>query len=309
MRVFLVYNPHARLAGRVGASSLRRELTSLGAEVHLVEATDVSETAQMTHEAVRAGFDRVVAAGGDGTISAVTAGLAHTPVPLAIIPLGTGNVLAEEAGLKPGRWRHACKVALGNSLVRIDVGRAGGRYFAAMFGAGLDAQVVVDIAARHKLNYGRLAFVGQFLQTVFSYAPVEFSIVADGQSLRTRAWTVVVCNTPRYAWRLHFTPSASPADGRLDTCVFGSSSRSALLIQGAMAFVAARVIWAPTLASFRAQHIVIDASPPVPWQADGDVGGTTPVQVEVLPQALTVAVASDACPLAQATASRSQRSG
>ncbi|MGD9518143.1 MAG: diacylglycerol kinase family protein [Armatimonadota bacterium] len=297
MRLLLVYNPNARLARLVPQEALVEELRGLGAEVELGLAYDTPEAVAITLDALRAGFNRVVAAGGDGTASAVIDALAGTAVPLGIIPLGTGNVLAAEAGLRPGQWREACRVAVGDELVRIDLGKAGDRYFATMFGVGIDAQTVVEIAARHKANYGRLAFVSQFFKTLLHSKPAHFNVLVDGEPRSFQAWSVIVSNTARYAWRLHLAPDARPDDGMLNLCCLTSPSRLRLILEGLSRFVLMSRGASPAIECCLMRRLTVDATPPVPWQADGELGGTTPVEIEVIPQALTVAVRDCNCSL------------
>ncbi|MCD6351405.1 MAG: diacylglycerol kinase family lipid kinase [Armatimonadetes bacterium] len=299
MRLFLVYNPRARLARRVSAQALGEELTRLGAEVQLCEAGEGDEALRAAQQAVKAGVDRIVVAGGDGAVHAVLPALAGTQVPLAVIPLGTGNVLACEAGLRRGAWRRACQVAVGDHLVRLDLGRAGGHLFATMFGAGLDACVVEDLGDRTKHQFGRLAFIGQLLRTLGRCQPARFRLRLDDQEQEVSAWTVLVSNTARYAWRLRFAPEASPSDGWLDVSVFRFASRPSVAAQGALCFLLSSPDLCPSVQGFRTRKLRIETDRPVPWQADGELGGHTPVEIEVVPQALTVVLGDDTCGLSR----------
>lgn len=290
MRLLLVYNPNARLALRVRPQQLMDELRGLGAEIQLAIAKESAEADALTRKALSAGVDRVVVAGGDGTVSAVIDALAGTDVPIAVIPLGTGNVLAAEAGLSRGDWRSACRAAVGDILARIDLGRAGTRYFATMFGAGLDAQMVLGVEAEDKHSFGRLAFIGQLFKTLSGTRPSRFTLTEGDQTLSFRAWSVMICNTARFAWRLQFAPEARPADGLLNLCRFSPRSRPSVILQGAACFALRSRVLAPDVHVHTVTGLVLDADPPVPWQADGEIGGTTPVQVDLVPHALTVAV-------------------
>ncbi|MCX7598953.1 MAG: diacylglycerol kinase family protein [Armatimonadetes bacterium] len=292
MRVLLVYNPYARLARRAPVAAIEAELRRLGADVEAACAQDHSEGEAAAQSAVAAGVERVIVAGGDGTVNAVLAPLAGAPVSLGVIPLGTGNVLAEEAGLRAGDWRTACRVALGPATVVMDLGRADGRFFAVMLGTGLDARVAKDIAGRDKASYGRLAFAGQFLRTLWRYRPVLFRVEVDGQALEDVAWAGVVSNTPRYAWRLHLCPHASPADGRLDLALILPVSRLRVLGEVGMCFLTGRGPMPSAVGREGFRRARIETDPPVEWQVDGDLAGQTPVEVEVVPGALRVAVSA-----------------
>src|SRR3984885_7668561 len=93
--------------------------------------------------AVSAGVDLVIACGGDGTVTACAEGVAGTGVPLAVIPLGTGNLLARNVGLPMG-LEEALEVALGGVQRPIDAGRVNGSLFVVMAGLGLDARMLDD---------------------------------------------------------------------------------------------------------------------------------------------------------------------
>jgi diacylglycerol kinase (ATP) len=295
MRVCLVYNPRARLARRVRRAEVVAELRALGAEVE--EAPVGEGTAAAVREAVGRGCERVVVAGGDGTVASVLAGVAGTGAGLGLIPLGTGNVLASEAGLRAGRWRAACRVALGPLLASMDLGRANGRWFAVMFGAGLDAQVVADLKALHKERLGRWAYVRQLLPSLAKSQTARFLVRVDEDEIEATAWLVVVSNTARYTWRLSFTEAADPRDGLLDLCVVQAAPLGRLLLAAAGSFLSGWPLAARGLLSRRAAKLTIRSQPPVLWQTDGELGGTTPVTLEVVPHALTIAVAHAGCSL------------
>jgi len=290
MRVLLVYNPQARLARRAPMEAIETELRRLGAEVEAVRAPNGHAGRAVAESAAVRGFERVIVAGGDGTVNAVLASLAGTQVVLAVIPLGTGNVLAQEIGLRPGDWRTGCRVALAPATTAMDLGRANGRFFAAMLGVGLDARIVDDLADRHKTNYGRGAFAVQFLRSLCRSRPVLFHLDVDGEAIEHRAWAVVVSNTPRYAWRLHLSPGANPFDGRLDLLIIRPISRLRVLAEVGICFITSRGPIPSGLGRHLFSRARIEASPPVKWQVDGDLAGETPLEVEVVPAALQVAV-------------------
>ena len=304
MRLLVVYNPNARLAGRCSPKLLEEELRRLGADVELVVSAEEEVAREATRQALSEGVGRVVVAGGDGTVSAAIDALAGTQVPLAVVPLGTGNVLAEEAGLRPGAWQAACRVAVeGREVVRIDLGKAGERYFATMFGVGLDAQVVADISQLHKRNYGRWAFVRQLFVTSARYRMRQFFLEVDGQPIEAVGWVAIISNTPRYAWRMHFSPEARADDGLLDLCVFAPRTRARMLIEGVATFVLQRPALSSPLRA-RVKRVRVQCDPEAWWQADGELGGKTPVEVEVVPGALSIVVGDRRCRLARASAER-----
>lgn len=290
MRVLLVYNPRARLARRAPVKAIEAELQRLGADVEAVCAADDSEGRAAASSAVARGFDRVIVAGGDGTVNAVLASLAGTQVVLGVVSLGTGNVLAEEIGLRPGDWRTACQVAVGPTTAAVDLGVANGRFFVAMLGVGLDARIVAELASRHKANFGRLAFAAQFLRTLCRSHPVLFRLEADGEAIECHGWAAVACNTPKYAWRLHLCPDANPADGCLDLLIVKPVSRFRILAEVGACFITSCGPISSAVGRRLFRRARIETDPPAQWQVDGDLAGQTPIEVEVVPAALRVAV-------------------
>ena len=103
--------------------------------------------------AAKAGADLVLACGGDGTVTACAAGLAGTGIPLAVIPLGTGNLLARNLGL-PIDLGGALTVALAGSVRRLDAGTANGSLFLVVAGLGLDAKMLDGTSEPVKKRFG-----------------------------------------------------------------------------------------------------------------------------------------------------------
>ncbi len=298
MRLLLVHNPGSRLARRVPRDALVACLEAAGAEVLDLLPDGPDAVPSAVAEAARAGADRVVVAGGDGTIHPVLQALPGTGMALAVVPLGTGNVLAEELGLCGGDWHGACRVAATGPALPMDLGLAGGRYFATMFGAGIDARVTHDLVGGDKRTFGRMAFIGQLLRSVARSTPTRFTLTlacdgAEVASVDVRGWAAIVSNTPRYAWRLFFRPDARPDDGLLDLCVLAQPSRLAFLRNVALNFLLRRPVLCAGTVCRTFTSARIDADPPVHWQVDGEPLGTTPVDVTIVPGAISVAVPPD----------------
>jgi diacylglycerol kinase family enzyme len=295
MRLLLVHNSGSRLAGRVPRKDLVACLEASGAEVLDVFPDGPDAVPAAIAEAARVGCDRVVVAGGDGTVHPVLQALPGTGLALAVVPLGTGNVLAEELGLRSGDWHAACHVAAAGPALPMDLGLADGHYFAVNFGAGIDAQVVHDLGVRDKRTFGRTAFIGQLIRCMGHSAPARFTLTLslNGEpvaSVDVRAWAALVSNTPRYAWRLYFRPDARPDDGLLDLCVLAPRTRGAFLSNVALNFLVRRPVLSTDTLCRAFTSARIEADPPVHWQVDGESLGMTPVDVSIVPAAISVAV-------------------
>jgi len=284
--VVVIANPAARLVGdTVPVAELGRCLREahLESEVHLTERAGDGE---------RLARERVVAAGGDGTINEVLQGLAQTDTELAIVPLGTGNVIARSIGLDENNLRASCQVAAGEHVKHIDLGLMGGRYFAATAGAGLDAEVAANLDPWWKQRLGKAAFVAEFLRSAIVQDPRTFYLEFDGQKIEGPMWGVLITNTNEYTWRVRPVPDPREDDGLLDVVLIHRHGFLDLMDLAARLFVSGETAAGhPTASVLRVGRMTIASSSPVPWQVEGDPHGMTPVSVQVVPKALKLVIA------------------
>jgi diacylglycerol kinase family enzyme len=235
--------------------------------------------------------DMVVACGGDGTIALVADGLVGTGVPLGIVPVGTGNVLAWELGI-PLDFRKAARLLVSpHRLASLDAMRISGRHYLLQAGVGVDSVVVRDTDPEAKRRFGRLAYVLTLAGKLLGHRSRRFSLLVDGKRVRVRAWQVAVANagalgSPFLRWGRNIRYD----DGRLDLVL--------VTVRGPLDYV--RLAWRlalgqygrdPALKYLRVgQQVTIVSDRPLPVQADGELVGTTPVQVRVVPKAIRVVV-------------------
>ena len=185
----------------------------------------VQDSLALTRRAVAAGASLVFAAGGDGTVRACAEALAGTGVPLAIVPLGTANLTARALGV-PSRGGRAVEAGFGGRDQAIDLARvegAGGTWFAAMAGIGLDAAVVAAAGERLKRRLGWVAYAAAGVRRL-ALPPREFTIRLDGaEPLRRRARSVVVANAGLLPGGFTLLPAARLDDGLLDVGILAPS--------------------------------------------------------------------------------------
>jgi len=289
MKALLVANPNAgRIGGEAGSVRLAQRLREAGLEVHPISAGVIGEVADTLRQAIQRepeGHVRVVVAGGDGTIHAALPVLVETGVPLAILPVGSVNVLARELGI-PRELDLAIAVARDGTPRRVDVGLANGQPFSLMAGIGFDAAVVRSVARPVKRLVGSFSYVASGLRLLASYRPSRFLIFADGRQVETQAWLAVVANAARYTYGWRLTP-ASIDDGWLDLCLFRDKSAGERIGQ-VMSVLRGRHSSHPGVEHLRARQFRFECEPPAPLQLDGDPAGMTPVEVGLLRGALTV---------------------
>ena len=292
-RAVVIANPAARLVETsVSVDHITHCLSDAGLEVTVHLTQQAGDGQRLAREAVQAGARRVVTAGGDGTINEVLQGLAGTETELAIVPLGTGNVFARSIGLDERHLAECCQIAAAGAVRQIDLGLMGGRYFAATAGAGIDAQVTMNLDPGWKQRIGKVAFVSEVFRSVLIQDPHVFRLTVDGRVIEGPMWGVLICNTNDYTWRIRPVADAREDDGLLDAVILHRHGFLDFLdLAARMFFSGETAAGHPTATVTRMGHMRIEAAPPVPWQVEGDPQGMTPVSVQVVPQALRLVTA------------------
>ena len=197
MRVLVLTNPAAG-AKADAAAELRDALRQAGAEVADVRQVRGEKLTEAAREAARAGgIDAVVAAGGDGTIGAVAAGLAGTPTPLAVLPTGTLNHFARDAGIPPA-LPAAAKVVASGAVVTVDVAEVNGHVFLNNSSIGLYPRLVGKRdRQRERLGRGKwLAMLLAAISVFRRFPSVRVRIGVGDQTLLRTTPFVFVGNNP-----------------------------------------------------------------------------------------------------------------
>jgi len=275
--------------------ALAQKLTEIGFEVRklsdieLVKST-VSELCGPPNSESSTGsgtLRAVVAAGGDGTVS-LLANCLPPQTPLAILPLGTENLLAKYLGLTADPDMIANMIAAGRT-VRLDSGRANGKLFLVMASCGFDAEVVRRVHSQRKGHIRHWSYVRPIIRAISQYRYPKLRVqTSDSEKPISAKWAFVF-NVPRYAMNLPIVWDADPSDGQLDLCTF----RGGNLLRGLFYLVAICLRqhrgWG--FSHFRQfDKIRIEADQRVPYQLDGDPGGVLPLEIEVIPKFLRLVV-------------------
>jgi YegS/Rv2252/BmrU family lipid kinase len=287
-RLRLLYNP---TAGRVRRPLVERAVAALARAGWSIERAETERRGHAEHLAATAAGDgevgRLVVAGGDGTINEAVNGLlrANQPLPLAILPMGTANVLAHELGLMP--FARAVKAAGAARLAQIRPGRANGRHFTMMVGAGLDAHVVAAMRPGLKRLFGRQAYVLETLRQLFRFRFPTYRVLID--DLPYEAASVVVAKGRLYGGAYLLAPAARLGSPTFEVCLFRSTGRLAVLRYG-LALVTGRLPSRKDFLIRTGRRVEIGGPVGDPVQGDGDIIGHLPMTVTLADRSIQIAV-------------------
>ncbi len=223
-------------------------------------------------EAAGAGVDLVLACGGDGTVTACAEGVAGTGVPLAIVPIGTGNLLASNLGL-PLDLDEALAVAFTGTDTPIDAGTANGTSFVVMAGVGLDARMISDTSEPLKKQLGWAAYAIAAIRHLRD-RPMRVTLTVDGgRPVRLRPSAVIVGNVGWLRGGIPLLPDARPDDGMLDAVALRARSLASwFAIAG---HVLLRRGESGRVTRFVFTELVVATARPQPWELDGEFMGRT----------------------------------
>lgn len=256
--------------------------------------SEVDEVSRRAEQFQQAGALRaVVSAGGDGT-AALIVNRTQPGTPIAILPLGTENLLSKYLGIT-AEPEKICDTIAGGRIAQLDAGLANGQIFLLMGGCGFDAEVVRRLHNERTGNIHHLSYFKPIFESIrnYQYPKLRIYSIVDGQSQPVEptvsAKWVFVVNLPRYAGGLQIVPDADGADSLLDVCTFKGGSFCKGLIYLGGVLMGRHRNWSDCV-TFQTQHVRIESDEPVPYQLDGDPGGFLPVEIGILPGRLSVLV-------------------
>ncbi len=274
-RVLVIFNP---VAGWRRRRFLRRVLAALqarGCAVTLRETGARGDAEALARASDPARFDLVVAAGGDGTINEVINGLRDSVLPLALIPLGTANVLAGEIGLRR-RARELAEAIAAGTAHPVYLGQANDRRFAMMVGVGIDARIVESIDLRLKRIAGKLAYVASAVSALWRYRAARYELEIDGRRYQVAA--AVIANGHYYGGRFVLARDARLTEPSLQVVLLERPGRWNVL-RYAVAIARGRLDRLKDVRVIEARRVVVSGPAGEAVQADGDLAAMLPLLV------------------------------
>lgn len=285
--IAVILNPAAR-SSRAGRQLERVRALATGA--HCAETRTAGDARHLARTLAEEGWSTIVAAGGDGTVNEVVAGLLEADVAtcptLGILPLGTMNVFALELGLPVLRLEHCWQRIEAGHTRPIDVWGAGPHRFVQMAGVGVDAQVIRHTSWESKKQWGPLSYLGT-LSRVLENPPAEIRVrIDDGPWLS--ASTVLLGNGRLYGGPFSVFPEAVNDDGLIDIALVHGHGPATFSNLVADVLLRENDESHDRLTRWRGQRVSIEAADAVPFEVDGELGGETPVEIHRLDTRLQV---------------------
>ena len=293
MRICVIFNPAAR---GERARNFRQHLDQIGAECALKQTAAAGGARPLAAEAIREGFDTIVAAGGDGTLNEVLNGMGDVAdgferARLGVLPLGTVNVFAKELGM-PVALKPAWQVLRAGKERVIDLpvvewfaaGKAERRFFAQLAGTGLDARAIELANWELKKKLGPLAYVWA---GVLAISGKPSRVIATHGAQSETGELVLVGNGKYYGGKFRIHPSADLSDGWLHVSVFPKANWLTLVRCAGM-FLAGFELPAGVAKSFRAKNFTITSDATTPLEVEGENIGHLPATFSIQPKKLRV---------------------
>ncbi|WP_062348666.1 diacylglycerol/lipid kinase family protein [Herbidospora yilanensis] len=278
-RPVVLVNPAAR--GGRAARRLGPVLARLP-DPEVITGASAGDTLEQARAAVRRRPPVVVACGGDGLVHLAVQAVAGTGVPLAIIPMGTGNDIAADLGIPRDPLAAADLVAGGVPRV-IDAATVGDRWFAGVLACGFDSRV----NERANTMTGPARYVTAVLRELREFRPIPFRVTLDHHpAVELDAMLVAVGNTRSYGNGMRICPTARPDDGLLDVMILKALPKAAFLRAFPRVFLGTHGRH-PAVEIHRAVSVTLEA-PGVIAYADGERAGSTPLTCTARAGALTV---------------------
>lgn len=229
-RALLIINPISGTRSKEGLIGLVKDsLKGKGIKVTAKLTAAAGDAGKFASEGVKEGFDLVISAGGDGTVNDIATAVAHTGVPLGILPYGSGNGLARSLGI-PQDTVEALKIIKKGHIFNCDRGIANNHPFYCTFGIGFDAAVSEMFASMKRR--GRITYIRSVFREFLKYQSEPYAISIGGKVMTEKAFLIAVCNAPQYGNNAYIAPKAKLSDGFLDITMVHSGSPLLTMMMG-----------------------------------------------------------------------------
>ena len=295
----LIFNP---IAGQRDATEdlLKvRQMLAPWLHLHVHLTTRDLDADQLAQQAIAAKPDLIIASGGDGTVSLVGSQMIGSGIPLGIIPRGTANALSVALGI-PTTVEGACQLIIAGTTRRLDAAYCNQHLMTLLAGIGFEAETVGKATRELKNQWGVLAYLIAGWKQMGQQELITAELEIDDQLHQFQAFAVTVANSaPPTSVLAQGVGEVVFDDGLLDITIITAkqalqptitsklqTARYLMNLYGSALIKAKAEL--PNLYHFRAKRLKLTTSSPEKIVVDGEMVGTTPLEVSCIPSALTV---------------------
>ncbi|CDM92910.1 MAG: methylglyoxal synthase [Limnospira sp. PMC 1291.21] len=294
----LIFNPVSGTGNSQQDLVLIRQLLEPHIYLKVSFTTPTISAEQLAKEAVESGVDIVIASGGDGTVSAVAGAVMGTDIPLGIIPRGTANAFCMAMGI-PGNIRGACNNIIAGLIRTVDIATCNARPMILLAGIGYEAETIDKADRETKQRWGALAYIMAGLQQLDEQVLFDTEIEIDGTISRVRSGAVTIANAaPATSILAQGLGEVIPNDGKLEVLIFAANQNEnqkftkVRAIAGMVELFGSALLKTGTqrdhMIGLRATNVKVKTEPPQKVVLDGEIIGTTPIEIQCIPNGLKI---------------------
>lgn len=300
MKPYLIVNPIAARGTMAKRWSAVQEILRVeGFEYAFALTERRGHATALASAALDAGYDLIVAVGGDGTLNEVVNGMIRDgravdpDAALGVITSGTGADFVRTAGLPRDPLASARHLAHATESRVIDIGeiiyraedKEMHRYFANVVGMGFDGEVIERIERSGKRAGGTIPYLTTLVTTIFSYQNKDVRLKVDDKTMQGRMNSVIACNGQFFGGGMRVGPNASLDDGKLDVIVLGDFTVLEVLMNTPKIYNGTHLTH-PKVSEYRGTMITVESKQRMLIEADGELIGEGPAMFRVVPVAL-----------------------
>ena len=294
--IYLIFNPVSGQGDPEADLAIIRSEIEPSASLTILETTKDASVEEVAMLAVDKGADCVIASGGDGTVSAVAGALIECDATLGIVPRGTANAIASAFSISTD-LREACQTILAGNPHRIDVASCNGKPLLLLAGIGLEADVVAQANRQLKNRIGSAAYILSAFRQVQDLDTFKAVMETPDKIITVRASGITVANVAPATSVLAQGPAGVvPYDGLLDVTIFAPEGTGGAIAASYNLFQTAlnkRSTKREDVGYFRCTSVKITTDPEQEVVLDGEMMGPTPLDIQCIPDGLTLMTPSD----------------
>lgn len=288
----VIYNPSSgREEAKKMLADILQKLEQCGYEASAYATKGKGDAMREAQRVSERHFDLIVAVGGDGTVNEVVNGVAEQPFrpKLAILPMGTSNDLAKALGVSKHIPTALLQLFDQEKTMKIDVGKMDQRYFVNVAGGGSLTELSYEVPPKLKTALGQLAYYIKGAEKLSKFEPFAAEVTVNGTTFREHLMLFLVANSHNVAGFDKMAPDASLQDGLLDVYLLKQCNMAelakmiSLLLRGDHRRD-------PHVIHFKTDRFSIKTSQTVQINLDGELGGMTPCEFEVLKEHIEVII-------------------